>query len=416
MSGQSYRLTYSKLMEATQTNFMLAAYRFSSEGYLNLADFAELRSERGDGYIPYRERNRFQINVNQPLGDRGGNLFASGIARNYWNSEQGSDISYQVGYSNGYRWGSFSIGAQRTRDQDGDFDTQYLLSVSIPLGHEVHSPYYSSSLAYEDGGNYSWQNTVSGSAGEQSQMGYSVSGMRNRTSGDNFDTVAANMQYNAPVATFTAGASAGSDYSQANLGISGSVVAHPGGVNFTQYQGETMAVLEAKGAEGAKVNSNVGAQISSNDHAVVSGLMPYRQNDIELDPKGTSEDVEMVATTQTVAPRYGSIVMLKYPTITGKPVLITVSRQDGQPFPLGAEVLDTKGNAIAMVGQGGRIFLRGLAQQGRLQVKWGSRGGQSCHFNYQLPREARSKGGASLLKVSAICATDQTRSDIAGIN
>ncbi|MNZ28649.1 Outer membrane usher protein HtrE precursor [compost metagenome] len=417
MSGQSYRLTYSKLMEATQTNFMLAAYRFSSEGYLNLADFAELRSDRGDGYIPYRERNRFQINVNQPLGERGGNVFATGIARNYWNSDAGSDVSYQVGYSNGYRWGSFSIGAQRTRDEQGDFDTQYLFSVSIPLGHNVHSPYFSSSLSYDNGKDYSLQNTVSGNAGEQNQFGYSVSGMRNRTDGDNFDTAGANMQYNSPVATFTAGASGGSEYSQANLGIAGSIVAYPGGVNFTQYQGETIAVLEAKGAEGAKVNSNVGAQIASNDHAVVSGLMPYRQNEIELDPKGTSEDVEMLATTQSVAPRFGSVVMLKYPTITGKPVLMTVSRQDGQPFPVGAEVLDMKGNVLAMVGQGGRIFLRGLSPQGQLQVRWGEGAGKSCRLNYQLPRDTRSKDkpGAPFLTTNAVCMPVLGSPQVAGL-
>ncbi|MNE54491.1 Outer membrane usher protein HtrE precursor [compost metagenome] len=145
--------------------------------------------------------------------------------------------------------------------------------------------------------------------------------------------------------------------------------------------------------------------------------MPYRQNEIELDPKGTSEDVEMLATTQSVAPRFGSVVMLKYPTITGKPVLMTVSRQDGQPFPVGAEVLDMKGNVLAMVGQGGRIFLRGLSPQGQLQVRWGEGAGKSCRLNYQLPRDTRSKDkpGAPFLTTNAVCMPVLGSPQVAGL-
>lgn len=43
LSGQSYRLTYSKMVEATNTSFNVAAYRFSTEDYLSLNDAASLR-------------------------------------------------------------------------------------------------------------------------------------------------------------------------------------------------------------------------------------------------------------------------------------------------------------------------------------------------------------------------------------
>ncbi len=44
-----------------------------------------------------------------------------------------------------------------------------------------------------------------------------------------------------------------------------------------------MAVVEAKGAQGATISSNVGAAVQGNGFGVVSGLMPYRQNEIALD-------------------------------------------------------------------------------------------------------------------------------------
>ena len=69
LAGQSYRLTYSKQMERTQTYFTLAAYRFSSEGYLDLNDVAAIQAQALDRL--QRERNRFQLNINQPVGEWG---------------------------------------------------------------------------------------------------------------------------------------------------------------------------------------------------------------------------------------------------------------------------------------------------------------------------------------------------------
>ena len=45
LSGQSYRLTYSKMIEATDTSFNIAAYRFSTENYLSLSDAAQLNDD-----------------------------------------------------------------------------------------------------------------------------------------------------------------------------------------------------------------------------------------------------------------------------------------------------------------------------------------------------------------------------------
>lgn len=81
LAGQSYRLTYSKQMERTQTYCTLAAYRFSSEGYLDLNDVAAIQAQALDRL--QRERNRFQLNINQPVGEWG-DLYFNGIRRDYW--------------------------------------------------------------------------------------------------------------------------------------------------------------------------------------------------------------------------------------------------------------------------------------------------------------------------------------------
>ncbi|HHQ4312695.1 TPA: fimbria/pilus outer membrane usher protein [Serratia fonticola] len=399
MQGQSYRATYSKLLPETRTNMTLAAYRFSSDGYLSFGDFARARSSEtptfnevgslpglvGDIAESSRPRNRYQLNVNQPLAEGYGSLFFSGSAQNYWHNGGGTSTTFQAGYGNSYNWGSFNVGVSRTLGSAGQSDTQYQASVSIPLGSQSRAPMLTTSLNYSDSKNTTAQTTLSGTMGENNQLSYNAFGSSNRADSHSANSLGGNVQYNSPYSVMSGGASSGNSTRQLNLGLSGSVVAHPGGVNFTQYQGETMAVVEAKGAQGATISSNVGAAVQGNGFGVVSGLMPYRQNEIALDPKGTSQNVEIQGSSQQVAPSAGAITMLKYETEIGAPVMLQASRTDGKPIPLGAEVLDDKGQYLAMVGQGDLIFARGLAQEGRLTVKWGQGANQRCSLQYRLP-------------------------------
>ncbi|MFR0693343.1 fimbria/pilus outer membrane usher protein [Enterobacterales bacterium AE_CKDN230030158-1A_HGKHYDSX7] len=408
MSGQSYRMTYSKLLEATSTNMTIAAYRFNSENYLSLQDYAQVWGRLDNDYEFDRQRNRYQLTVNQPVGERS-SFYFSGSKQDYWN-RSGTDTSFQAGYNTGFSWGTLGLSASRTSNSyqtngygnTDDYQNTYMVSVNVPFGMDSGRPMsISTNVSATDNKNNSVQTTLSGTAGEERQISYAVYGAGNKVDNDRQYSGGANLTYNSPHAIYNASASGGDGYKQGGLGARGSIVIHPGGVNFSQNQGETLAVLEAKGAEGAAINANVGAKVAGNGYAVVGGLTPYRQNDIEIDPKGSSKDVELQVTSQSVAPRFGSIVMLKYPTVTGAPVLMTVKRDDGEVIPLGAEVLDAKGNNLSMVGQGGRIFLRGLQPAGELIVKWGDGSGQRCQVNYQLPKD--SSKDASFVKSDAVC-------------
>lgn len=382
MRGRSYRLTYSQLLNATQTNVTVAAYRFSSEGYLNFSDYALISSR--DSSSLFRQRNRFQLNINQPLGDRRGSVYLSGSAQNYWGNQQRSNVTYQAGYSNGYNWGSMNLSASRTRDYQGAFETQYTVGVSIPFGR-TRSNYVSTNVRYAEDGSSNTQINLGGSAGEYNQLSYNLYGSADKNSSGRTTSAGSSAQYRAPATTFSAGVNTGNGYKQANIGATGSLVAHAGGVTFSAEQGETMALIEAKGASGARVGSSSSAVINDHGYALVAGLMPYRQNDISIDPKNTSTSVELETTSQLIAPRFGAIALLQYPTVSGTPLLMHVTRDDGKSLPMGAQVEDTAGNYLTMVGQGGRLFFRTSQSQGELMIRWGSKERQSCHVQYVTP-------------------------------
>jgi outer membrane usher protein len=119
--------------------------------------------------------------------------------------------------------------------------------------------------------------------------------------------------------------------------------------------------------------------------------MPYRINDVMLDPKGTSMDVELQSSRVQTVPRAGAVVPLKFETVTGHAVLIQARLPDGSALPFGARVLDAQGHDVGIVGQGGQLFVRYQDDsRDQLRVSWGR--DQQCTLDYQPGSDAKSAG------------------------
>ncbi|WP_081893214.1 MULTISPECIES: fimbria/pilus outer membrane usher protein [unclassified Serratia (in: enterobacteria)] len=399
--GQSYRFTYSKLLETTQTNFTVASYRFSNKNYYSFSDYA-LAAGRTDNDMPApsRQRSRVQANVSQNLAEGFGSFYLSGSIQNYWSADQGRDMTYQLGYSNAFGWGGFNLSAGRSRSAYGTSETQYMLNFSLPLGRNTHSAHLSTSLTRSAQGGWNTQTGISGSLGEENLLSYGAYASRNYH--NNVNNYGGNAQYRADKAILTGSTSNGSGYSQYGLGASGSLVIHPGGVTLSQVQGETKAVISARGASGAALLNNKGAYIDQRGYAVTAGLTPYRENTVTLDPKDISDRVELKVTEQKTAPQYGAVVMLDYPTVTGYPLLLVLRDEAGNQLPLGAEVFDQQGNGTTFVGQGSRVFLRASESRGRVRVQWGQSADRQCLADYILPSNM-AEGKTNMVHLTAIC-------------
>lgn len=377
LSGQSYRLTYSKQMDLTQTYFTLAAYRFSSEGYLDFADVAAVQAEAFDQL--QRERNRFQLNINQPVGDWG-DLYFNGIRRDYWGG-QAESSSFQLGYNRGFDWGSLTLSASHSLD-DGVGD-QYMLSLSLPIGDKLGAPRLGSTLSYQEGQGHSARLDLNGGT-RDGRFYYGLYGSQSRSDGSSALSYGANLQYQTAATQLGLSTSQGEGYSQYVASAKGTLLVHEDGWVLGQTQGETMALVEAKGAQGARISHGSGSEVDGDGYAVLAGLNPYRTNVIGLDPSGLPLEVEIDGSAQMVAPRRGAIVKLAYETHVGQPLLLRVRRADGRAPPFGAEVVDGQGGSVAVVGQGGLIFVRG--EQAELRVQWGKESDQLCRLDYRAPK------------------------------
>ncbi|MCS3409430.1 fimbria/pilus outer membrane usher protein [Serratia sp. AKBS12] len=397
-SGQSYKLSYSKLMSETNTNFTIAAYRYSTSGYLSLRDALYSRDNERKGLSAdaiNRQRSEYQLTLNQGLGDSFGSLYVTGSVRDYWN-RGGSTKQYQVGYNNYFGRVTYGLSAMRTTDANNRDETRYYLNLSVPFNVGSQTLSLNSSLGYNDNGYDSSRIGVNGSTGEDNNISYSATLANDRTGGTN---TSVSGEYRSRFSTLNGSYSYGKDYRQSSVGASGSIVAHSGGVTMTPQRGQTMVLVEAPDAAGAIVTNSPGVRIDNNGYAVVPYVAPYRMTSVTLDPSGMSRDVELESSSQQVAPYAGAIARLKFKTSKGQVIIIHATGPGGNALPFGADVLDPRNQAIGFVGQGSHIYLRTEMMKGVLLVKWGTQPTQQCTVNYT----AKPQNGTDYVINEASC-------------
>jgi outer membrane usher protein len=375
VTGNSFRLNYQRYVASTGTNVGLAAYRYSTRGYLSLGDVARARSD--DWGYTQRARQRYQLNFSQRVGERS-NLYLSGGHVTYWDSSRGQN-DVQVGFQSSFQRANYGLSALRYRTGDGRQDTRFAFTLSVPLGRSSNAPRASTQLSQSDRGQQ-LQAGLSGSVGEQRALSYSLSASQGDDGARSSNAYAAwqGSQLNANLGYSRAG-----NYRSVTAGASGSVVLHGGGINFGPPVGEGFALVRAPGAQGARVGSGAGIKVAGNGYALLPHISPYRWNSIDLDPSGLPLEVELLRTSQRVAPTAGGIVRVPFEVRRERTLFIDATDALGQPLPFAAVVQTEDGTPAGAVGQGGVIQLRGAQDSGSLIVD--PDGKRRCRIDYRMP-------------------------------
>ncbi|VWL95355.1 fimbria/pilus outer membrane usher protein [Burkholderia lata] len=401
LTGSSIRVSYSKNLPNSGTNFSLLAYRYSTKGYLGLRDALLLngRDDQGAATASFaRLRNRVDLNVSQQIG-RSGSVYANGSALSYW-AGGGQSLSFTLGYSTQWRDATLTASVQRVRNLSarqpsfggGAGSTLVSLNVSIPLGRNARrAPIFSTLMTHDTRAGTSATASLAGRFGEQSAGSYSLSSSydgNNRAQSGSFG-----VGYQLPAVSLSANVGLGSDYQQASANATGGLVLHPGGLTPAPTLSETIGVVRAPHARGALVgNSN--ARVDRFGYAIVPSLTPYQLNKIDIDPKDIPDDVELKTVSRSVAPRSGSVVLLSYDTQRARALLIDAQTDDGRPLPFAARALDARtGTMLGAVGQGSRLLVRSADDDGQIRVEWGTRADQRCVIDYAVPAQERTARG-----------------------
>lgn len=409
-SGQSLRLTYAKILPVINTNVTLASYRYSSSGYYDAADAFALRDQAiryepdARARLSGHRRNRFVVNATQTLPKGYGSIAAYASVQDYW-GRHGTETEYQASYNNQIGQVGLGISASRTRNlTQNRWNNQFMVTVAMPLGRTRHAPRLSTTFT---GGHdvKSAQTALAGSLGADSQYHYNAFSSVNRHSTDGSTRVNGGVSgsWSAPYATAGGSFSAGKGYQQYGATLSGGIVAYGGGVVLSPSLGDTVGVIEAEHAAGARVTNYSGVRVNGGGRAVVPYLTPYRQNAVEIDPKGISTDVELLSTSQHVAPTAGAVSLLRFVTERGYSVLIRGRLASGEPLPFAAGIFDEQGGNVGYVAQGGQSIVRVARNEGTLVVKWGEQSGQRCTLDYAVDADPKAPRTDGFRRVAAMC-------------
>lgn len=420
--GQSYRLTWNKLIEPTNTSFNVAAYRYSTQDYLGLNDALQLideaknnnddRRDTMDNYA--RMKNQITLSISQPIQDGEidyGSFYLSGSWTDYWATGD-SRSDYTLGYGKGFSWGSMSINLQRTWDEDGEKDDSLYINLSIPLanllgGEDRRSGFTSLStqMRTDFNGGHNLSMNSSGN-NEDNTLNYSVNtGYTMQKEDKNISDVGGYVSYQSPWGDISASASANNDSNrQYSLSTDGGFILHSGGLTFTNdnfSNSDALVLVKAPGAKGARINGG-GSTIDRWGYGASNALSAYRENQVSLDIDTLENDVELKSTSTMLVPRDGAVVFASFETDQGRSAIITMTRNDGKTIPFGAEVFE--GNTpIGNMGQGGQAFVRGINDRGELTVRWfESNQPTRCSATYQLPTDQQTVGSGQTLLLNNI--------------
>ncbi|HDS9358108.1 TPA: fimbrial biogenesis outer membrane usher protein [Enterobacter chengduensis] len=391
--GKSYRLQYAATVPDTRSDISLSWAVSPDRGYLSFADAVQ---NADDDEAMESQKSKVQITVNQPLAD------AISLAASLWQTEYwhtGEEKNLSLSYNQFWHNMTFSAGWSWTKNEDGSSEQQLVATIQIPLsalsdnvwlnaGTDLQKPGKPTQSLGLNGDNTVFDDELSWN------VGATQGGSGSRSLNASADLKASHGEYQASY-------SDSADTRNLTWRAQGALLGSAYGLAFGQplESQDTIALVRAPNAADLKVENNPGVMTDSRGMAIVSGLQPYRDDPLSLQPDGMRGETVLENTQVHLVPTDGAVVLAQFVAHTGKKVLVVLHRQNGTLVPFGATATAGGDSGEGIVDDRGQVFLSGVQDSGRITASWGDPL-NTCHSAYQLPPRA----GKKLYELNLTCA------------
>lgn len=358
------QLNYSKYVNQSDTAINLSFRRAMNDDYYTLSDaLYEKEFERVE-----RSRDRVDVTLSQQLPDYWGSLYLSGYMGRTWHKDDSNyNKSYQVSYRNAYRNFNYSVSLTQYHDSKGYDDRQIYINFSVPLHRSATDTVNLVASGGYNSNNASLRTAVTGTTGEERENNFNA---YINTREKVIQNSGVSFSRNTDMAATTASLSKTSHAVSAAIGLSSGVIIHSGGMNYSQGMGDSIAIVNSQGAEGARIYPDNLARIQSNGFGIVRNLIPYQYNELYLDPEGSSFELETEDVHKKIIPTRGAILLLNIESTNEPMKLYRISHSSGLNIPFGTSVKDNEGQVVGLVGQGARVMLPQNNQTSRYSIEW----------------------------------------------
>lgn len=403
-TGQSYRFLYSKSLNQYGTDFRLVGYRYNTSGYYSFSDTINEHNSWSSGYydIAYDDpnqqlrypgeqhnkkhyytsnynnrRQRFEVSVNQRLWDNA-SLYVSASQQNYWHNGS-HDRTIQLGYNDTLGKINWSVYVQDTRNQYDYQDRSINLTLSIPFDFMDSHGFVSANVMHSQQNGDSYSTSYSNTAFDD-RLSWGVQG----STTDRQDSAAGvNAAWQGDKMNVQGGYSAGRNYQNMNMGISGGAMLHAGGVTLMHSPGDTMVLVEAQNADGVHIQQQNGVAIDGNGYAVLTAADAWHYNVVSLNTADIGAGLDIPQAQKKIVPTEKAIGKVVFETFSGRNYLVNAVIPGNIAPPVGAIVRDAKGRNHGLVGLHGALYASGVEDNSRLEVRWGSHTNEHCFI--QMP-------------------------------
>lgn len=364
VSGNKYKISWSKYFPSG-TNISVSNSISDNNNYISFYDYILQRSfisSYSSRYQSAREKNNFNLNIDQVLPEGWGRLSFQGARKSFWNTDK-KTTDYSFSYNNYIRNIAYTITASKTfydynvensayygpRESS---ENQISFSVSIPFSVFDRTVSLSSSMIANNG-SYASSSTSISSSSESTDYNLSINNERN----GNKVTGSAYGGWKSPYSRITANYSESQNYRQAGGSASGTLLLWRKGILASSESGNTFVVLEAPGAVNATVNSNKNYKMNASGEVLIPSASAYRMNSYQVS-ESDKNNVVIMDNIRHTAPWFRSISYVKYKTDTRKTFTYSAVTLDKQPLPFGAKVLDKNKRETGYVAQGSQLYVK----------------------------------------------------------
>ncbi|VFS14981.1 fimbrial biogenesis outer membrane usher protein [Enterobacter cancerogenus] len=386
LRGESYRLSYSKRFDETDSQVTFAGYRFSAKDFMSMGEFLDARRY---GMREGNDKEMYTVTFNQQLRDLGLSAYVNYSHQTYW--DRPANDRYTLTMSRYFDLGRFrnlSLSATMYRNRYyGNSDDGMYLSLSLPWGNSGSLSYNSTLSRDNNTHQVSYYDRINERDNYQISTGLSESG----------GVASGYYTHNADFAQVTGNASyQAGRYSSLSLSMQGGATATSKGaaLHRTSMPGGTRMMLDTDGVPDIPVRGD-GSTTRTNWYgkAVVADISSYYRNRMSIDLDTLPDDAEATRSVIQATLTEGAIGYRKFDVVSGSKAMATLRLVDGSSPPFGATVQNDKGQNVGIVSDDGSVYLSGIQPGGAMTVQWD--GNTRCTLS--LPARLPSDLGHGLL-------------------
>ncbi|WP_233458079.1 outer membrane usher protein [Enterobacter asburiae] len=380
-SGGSYRVSYSKRFDETDSQVTFAGYRFSERNFMNMSQYLDARYQHNDTAGAGKEL--YTLTFNQQFRDLNMTAYLNYSHQTYWNRP--ANDTYNVSMSRFFDVGRFkslslSVSAYRTQYNHVNDDGMYV-SLSVPWGNSGTLSYDAQLSKGNNRHSVGYYDRIDNNTSYRINGGVDQDG---RGSGSGYITHEGELAEMSATAGYR-----GSEYTSFGMSLRGGMTATANGaaLHRVNVAGGTRMMVDTGGVSNVPVRG-YGAPTWSNTFgkAVVSDMSSYYRTSVNIDLDKLGNDVEATRSVVQGTLTEGAIGYRKFGVIVGQKAMATLKLADGSTPPFGATVLNGDNAQTGLVSDGGSVWLSGINAGEVMRVNWD--GETQCQVTLPSPLPA----------------------------